>query len=64
MQAKAAAVPDPIDTLAAKTKAAAQDAKSIANGAGVPDPVRPDLHQAGECVPRAPAPITPVASQT
>jgi hypothetical protein len=40
VQAKAAAVPDPLDTLQAKTKSAAQEAKSIANGVGAPDPVR------------------------
>ncbi len=41
VQAKAAVAPDPIDTLNAKTKAAVQDAKSIAAKGGLaPDPVR------------------------
>lgn len=36
-------MPDPIDALTGKTKSAAQEAKSVANGLGVPDSVRTPL---------------------
>jgi hypothetical protein len=40
LQAKSAAVPDPLDALSAKAKSVTQDAKAAVNGTGVPDPVR------------------------
>ena len=40
LQAKSAAVPNPIDALSANAKSVTQDAKASVNGAGVPDPVR------------------------
>ena len=40
LQAKGAAVPNPIDALSANAKSVTQDAKASVNGAGVPDPVR------------------------
>lgn len=40
LQAKSAAVPNPIDALSANAKSVTQDAKATVNGAGVPDPVR------------------------